>query len=137
MQGRVKTSRGVVELETSGIGIPILVLHGSPGGLDGAKAMSHFLDPEIFQIIFLSRPGYMNTPLHPNDTSIDSEADLLAAVLDVINVARAGVLSWSGAPCALSNQVKPISSLLCHGLHHHGSLHHGFRPMALRLQFLS
>lgn len=96
MSGLVTTSRGVVELKTLGIGVPVLVLHGSPGGLDGAEAMSRFLDPRTFQTILISRPGYLGTPLDREDTSIDFEADLLAAVLDFVNVGRAGVLAWSG-----------------------------------------
>ncbi|KAK3180089.1 hypothetical protein K4F52_008489 [Lecanicillium sp. MT-2017a] len=92
----VHTTAGPVEAEVSGSGIPILILHGTPGGIDAARSMSRFLDKDIFQVICLSRPGYLNTPLHPAHRSIDAEADLLAALLDALKVPRAGVLAWSG-----------------------------------------
>jgi pimeloyl-ACP methyl ester carboxylesterase len=72
------------------------VVHGSPGGVDGATMMAAFLPPDQFRVIACSRPGYLGTPLDRADTSIDHEADLLAAVLDTLAVGRAGVLAWSG-----------------------------------------
>ncbi|OKL56777.1 hypothetical protein UA08_07811 [Talaromyces atroroseus] len=92
----VYTSAGPVEAEVSGWGIPILILHGSPGGIDAARAMSQFLDRDKFKVICLSRPGYLNTPLSPVHHSIDAEADLLVALLDAFRIPRVGVLAWSG-----------------------------------------
>ncbi len=92
----IHTTAGLVEAEVSGSGIPILILHGSPGGIDAARSMSHFLDKDRFKIICLSRPGYLNTPLSPVNRSIDAEADLLVALLDALRIPRAGVLAWSG-----------------------------------------
>jgi pimeloyl-ACP methyl ester carboxylesterase len=92
----ISTAAGPVEVEEHGSGTPVLVLHGSPGGIDAARAMSRFLPENTFRTICLSRPGYLGTPLDPADPSIDREADLLAALLDEVGVARAGVLAWSG-----------------------------------------
>lgn len=92
----ISTAMGVVEVEEHGSGVPVLVIHGSPGGIDAARAMGSFLPPDRFHTIALSRPGYLGTPLDPTDTSIDHEADLLAALLDTLDVERAGVLAWSG-----------------------------------------
>jgi len=92
----VHTTAGLVEAEVSGSGIPILILHGSPGGIDSARSMSHFLDKDRFKIICLSRPGYLNTPLSPVHHSIDAEADLLVALLDALRIERTGLLAWSG-----------------------------------------
>ncbi|KAE8449156.1 hypothetical protein EG329_008540 [Mollisiaceae sp. DMI_Dod_QoI] len=92
----VQTAAGLVEAEVSGSGIPILILHGSPGGIDAARSMSRFLDKDRFKIICLSRPGYLNTPLSPVNRSIDAEADLVVALLDALQIPRAGVLAWSG-----------------------------------------
>lgn len=92
----VHTAAGLVEAEVSGSGIPILILHGSPGGIDAARSMSRFLDKNRFKIICLSRPGYLNTPLSPVHRSIDAEADLVVALLDALQIPRAGVLAWSG-----------------------------------------
>lgn len=92
----ITTAAGVVELEAHGSGRPIIVLHGSPGGVDGARAMSRFLPEDAFRTICVSRPGYLGTPPDSADPSIDRESDLLAAVLDAAGVNRAGVLAWSG-----------------------------------------
>lgn len=92
----VDTALGPIEAETRGTGVPVLVLHGTPGGIDAARAMSRFLPEDTFETICISRPGYLATPLDPADASIDHEADLLAALLDTLGVACAGVLAWSG-----------------------------------------
>lgn len=92
----ITTAAGVVEVEVRGRGTPVIVVHGSPGGIDAARAMGRFLPEDRFRTIALSRPGYLGTPLDASDTSIDHEADLLAAVLDTQGVDRAGVLAWSG-----------------------------------------
>lgn len=83
-----------VEYETSGDGPAVLVLHGSPGGIDQARTMARFL-PADLQAIVLSRPGYLGTPLGELG-AIDAQADLYAALLDELGVERAAVLAWSG-----------------------------------------
>lgn len=94
----IQTAAGPIEVKVLGSGIPILVMHGSPGGLDSAMAMSRFLlDQEgEFQTICFSRMGYLSTPLSQDDSSINAEADLIAALLDTLDISRAGVLAWSG-----------------------------------------
>jgi pimeloyl-ACP methyl ester carboxylesterase len=92
----ITTALGTVEVEVHGSGTPVVIVHGSPGGVDGAQMMGQFLPSDRFQTIALSRPGYLGTPLILADTSIDHEADLLAAVLDTVGVDRAGVFAWSG-----------------------------------------
>lgn len=92
----ITTPLGPVQVEVHGSGIPVIVVHGSPGGVDAAQMMSRFLPTDRFQAIAISRPGYLGTPLNSTDSSIDHEADLLAAVLDAVGVARAGVFAWSG-----------------------------------------
>lgn len=92
----ITTALGPVEVETRGSGTPVILVHGSPGGVDGARMMGRFLPSDRFRTIALSRPGYLGTPLDAADTSIDHEADLLAAVLDALGVERAGVFAWSG-----------------------------------------
>jgi hypothetical protein len=39
----ITTAAGAVEVETHGSGTPVIVVHGSPGGVDAARAMSRFL----------------------------------------------------------------------------------------------
>ena len=55
----VMTAAGDVELEERGSGTPVLVVHGSPGGIDAARAMGRFLPEDRFRVIALSRPGYL------------------------------------------------------------------------------
>lgn len=90
------TSRGPVEVAERGRGTPVLVLHGTPGGIDAADAMGRFLPSESFRVITLSRPGYLGTPLSSGPT-LDEQADLFAAVLDALGLEVGAVLAWSGA----------------------------------------
>ncbi|MCJ1713628.1 alpha/beta fold hydrolase [Curtobacterium sp. VKM Ac-2922] len=91
-------SDGAARVETAvrGAGVPVLVLHGSPGGIDAAMVMSRFLPEDRFRTVLVSRPGYLGTALDPEHASIDDEADLLAGVLDDLGIERVGVLAWSG-----------------------------------------
>jgi pimeloyl-ACP methyl ester carboxylesterase len=91
----VDTALGAIEMASVGAGVPVLVVHGSPGGIDAAALMSRFLPREQFRTILVSRPGYLGTPLAGRE-SIDQQADLLAALLDALGVDRAAVLTWSG-----------------------------------------
>ena len=89
----VNTATGPIEYATIGDGPPVLVVHGSPGGIDQAALMARFL-PGVTAIV-VSRPGYLGTDLGDRRT-IDQQADLLAALLDHLGVLSAGVLAWSG-----------------------------------------
>jgi pimeloyl-ACP methyl ester carboxylesterase len=91
----VRTSRGPIEYAVVGAGSPVLVLHGTPGGIDAAQLMARFLPKDAFAAVLVSRPGYMDTPLGASP-SIDGEADLLAALLDELGIESAGVHCWSG-----------------------------------------
>ena len=91
----VETSRGPVEYAEVGTGTPVLVVHGTPGGIDAAALMARILPRDGIRAILLSRPGYLGTALDGRAT-IDEQADLLAALLDHLGVDRTGVYSWSG-----------------------------------------
>lgn len=91
----IDTSLGPVEVARTGVGPPVLVVHGMPGGSDQAVAMGRFLVNEGFSVVAPSRPGYLGTPLSGRE-SIDAQADLLAAVLDALEHDRVGLLTWSG-----------------------------------------
>lgn len=95
----VPTRLGPIECSRVGAGHPVVVLHGSPGGIDAADVMARFLPREEISAILLSRPGYLGTPLGDNRT-IDAQADLVVALLDALGIDQAGVLAWSGGgPC--------------------------------------
>lgn len=91
----VRTARGPIEYAVVGTGVPVLVLHGSPGGIDAAQLMARFLPKQDFAAVLVSRPGYIDTPLGA-DPTIDGETDLLVALLDELGVDRVGVHCWSG-----------------------------------------
>ncbi len=91
----VETAMGPVEYAVLGHGAPVLVLHGSPGGIDAAALMAGFLPRDRIAAVVFSRPGYLGTPLAGRET-IDQQADLAVALLDVLEMPRAGILSWSG-----------------------------------------
>jgi pimeloyl-ACP methyl ester carboxylesterase len=90
-----ETTRGPVEYAVLGRGHPVVVLHGSPGGIDSAALMAGFLPRDEIAALVWSRPGYLGTPLAGRET-IDEQADLAVALLDSLGLERAGVLSWSG-----------------------------------------
>ncbi len=95
----IDTRLGPVEYARVGTGRPVVVLHGSPGGIDAAELMARFLPRDRTSAILLSRPGYLGTELGENRT-IDQQADLVVALLDALGIESAGVLSWSGGgPC--------------------------------------
>jgi pimeloyl-ACP methyl ester carboxylesterase len=90
-----QTTLGPIEYAVVGTGAPVLVLHGSPGGIDAAELMARILPRDGVSAILLSRPGYLGTPL-AGRTTFDDQADLMAALLDHLGIARAGVYTWSG-----------------------------------------
>jgi pimeloyl-ACP methyl ester carboxylesterase len=90
-----ETALGPVEYAVVGTGAPVLVVHGTPGGIDAAALMARVLPRDGISAILLSRPGYLGTDLGAR-TTVDQQADLLAALLDHLGIARAGVYTWSG-----------------------------------------
>lgn len=99
----LSTDVGPVEVSDHGHGPPVLVLHGSPGGIDVAELMGRFLLLRDCRVIALSRPGYLATPLLPGTRDPEGQADLAAAALDELGLDQVGVFGWSGAgPTAYS-----------------------------------
>ncbi len=90
-----ETALGPVEFAVVGTGAPVVVLHGSPGGIDAAALMAGFLPDDRISAVLLSRPGYLGTELGDR-AGVDQQADLIAALLDHLGIERAGVFSWSG-----------------------------------------
>lgn len=98
----VLTARGPVESVVRGSGPAVVVLHGSPGGLDQAELMGGFLLDHGFSVVALSRPGYGGTPMLTGLESPAAQADQVAALLDALGIGRAGVFAWSGGgPAAI------------------------------------
>ena len=104
-QGRsaavINTERGHVEVAREGDGTPVLVIHGGPGGFDQGLMYGRHLRDNGCEVITLSRPGYLRTPLSSGRTPTE-QADLYAAVLDTLEIDRITVLGYSsGGPSAL------------------------------------
>ena len=97
----INTERGHVEVAREGDGTPVLVIHGGPGGFDQGLMYSRHLRDNGCELVALSRPGYLRTPLSSGRTPTE-QADLYAAVLDALKIDRITVLGYSaGGPSAL------------------------------------
>lgn len=97
------TPHGAVEYAEAGSGPAILALHGGMGGYDQGLLLTRaaLADADRYRTIAVSRPGYLGTPLD-SDATPAQQADLYAALLDRLGVARCVVISVSaGGPSAL------------------------------------
>lgn len=97
----IRTSRGEAQLARRGQGPPVLVSHGGPGGFDLGLGWSQHLVEGGCEVLAVSRPGYLRTPLSSGRDPAN-QADLYAAVLDELHIERAAILGFSsGGPCAV------------------------------------
>ena len=88
-----QTTLGPVEYSTRGEGPIILCLHGMPGIHDGALNLFDSFVDKGFKVLCPSRPGYGRTPAA---ASYAESADLMAALLDVLQIDRVAVYGVSG-----------------------------------------
>jgi 2-hydroxy-6-oxonona-2,4-dienedioate hydrolase len=89
----VMTSKGPVEIAERGSGDPVLVVQGSTGGYNLGLYLAW---PETdFHYIIPSRPGFLRTPLK-NAVTPEQQADLLANLLDSMQIQRVPVIALSG-----------------------------------------
>ncbi|MDM7893178.1 alpha/beta fold hydrolase [Curtobacterium caseinilyticum] len=90
------TGADTTAVAVRGTGAPVLVLHGTPGGIEAAEVMARFLPSDRFRVVTVARPGYPGSPLVAGGSSLDDEADRYAALLDGLGLDRVAVLAWSG-----------------------------------------
>ncbi|MDO8188340.1 alpha/beta hydrolase [Conexibacter sp. JD483] len=133
----IETALGPVEHAVLGDGPPVLVVHGSPGGIDAAEIMARFLVAAGRKAILLSRPGYLGSELGDR-TTIDQQADLLAALLDALAIERAGVLAWSGGGpssyrLAVRHPQRVSGLVVCAGVSH--AIEEPQEPLSDKLMF--
>jgi 2-hydroxy-6-oxonona-2,4-dienedioate hydrolase len=77
----------------------VQISHGTMGGYDQALVFARLLGAG-FRLIAVSRFGYLRSSL-PNDLSPAAQADLFAALLDVLTIRRVALLGGSaGGPAA-------------------------------------
>lgn len=91
----VLTRLGPVEYSEYGDGPAIVSLHGAMGGFDQSRILAQTIGGEGFRHIAISRPGYLGTPLN-SMKSPEAQADLVAALLDELEIESAAVLAVSG-----------------------------------------
>lgn len=87
------TSAGLVEVEVTGSGPDVLVLHGTYGGFDQGTWLAKALELRGHRVISISRPGYLGTPDRP---SLDGAVELCVATLAALGAERAAVIGISG-----------------------------------------
>lgn len=88
----IDTKNGTIEFSLTGIGIPILFVHGGHGNCNETLFHKGF-DLNNFSLIIPSRPGYGETPLSTNYSPKDT-SDLFIAILDklkIVNVVLIGI----------------------------------------------
>lgn len=90
----IATARGPIEAATVWQGAPALLLHGGMGGQDQALILASALGLTDCNVIAVSRPGYLGTPLSSGATP-EAQADLYAALLDSLGIGRALVVAVS------------------------------------------
>ncbi len=96
-----ETARGPVEYGITGQGPAVIYAHGTPGGYDQGLAFAQFISDAQCTFISPSRPGYLRTPLS-SGASPEEQADLYAALLDVLGIEQANIIGFSGGgPSAL------------------------------------
>lgn len=97
----IATACGPIEYAVAGKGAPVLVVHGAGGGFDQGMNFAEPLVNAGFQVIAMSRFGYLRTPM-PSDASPAAQADAHACLLDALAIKQAAVIGASaGAPSSM------------------------------------
>lgn len=89
----IETDCGPIEYAVVGEGYPVLVVHGDMGGFDQGLMQTHLIDAG-FQVISVSRFGYLRTPM-PAEVSVTRQADAHACLLDALGIQQAAVFAFS------------------------------------------
>lgn len=97
----ITTAEGNVEYDlTEGEGPVVMAVHAGLGGVDQGRLINDWLVRNGYRVLSSSRPGYLGTPLASGET-FEEQADLLAALLDALNIKKVIVTSLSaGGPAA-------------------------------------
>jgi pimeloyl-ACP methyl ester carboxylesterase len=102
----VATACGPIEVADVWEGAPVLVVHGGMGGQDQGLILAKALGLSDHRVLSVSRPGYLGTPL-ASGVSPQAQADLYAALLDTLGIARVVVVAVSaGGVSALEFAVR-------------------------------
>lgn len=97
----IETDCGTIEYARIGDGAPILVVHGVFGGFDQGLEAAKDLIEKGYQVIAVSRFGYLRSPL-PENATLDMQVDLFTCLLDELGIQQTAVLGVSsGATSAI------------------------------------
>jgi pimeloyl-ACP methyl ester carboxylesterase len=90
----LETASGPVEVAEAGHGHAVLIVHGTPGDWQQARALATDL-AVTHRVLLPSRPGYGRTPL-PTGRSPREQGAAHAALLDALGIESAAVIGVSG-----------------------------------------
>jgi pimeloyl-ACP methyl ester carboxylesterase len=97
----IETDCGPIEYARVGDGYPVLVVHGALGGFDQGLFSTRNLIDAGYQVIAVSRFGYLRSPI-PENATLDMQVDRFACLLDEMDIQQAAVLGLSsGATSAI------------------------------------
>jgi pimeloyl-ACP methyl ester carboxylesterase len=89
------TALGVMQYAEIGEGPVVVSLHGAMGGYDQGLILAQTIGNAGYRYLAVSRPGYLGTPF-TSGKSPEQQGDLIAALLDELGIAQAGVMAVSG-----------------------------------------
>jgi pimeloyl-ACP methyl ester carboxylesterase len=102
----ISTRCGPIEVQQAGVGMPLLMIHGSGGGHDQGMAWARPLVDQGVRVIAMSRFGYLRTP-RPADASPEAQADAHVCLLDALGIRAAAVMGVSaGGPSAMQTAIR-------------------------------
>lgn len=113
----IETDCGMIEYARVGDGYPVLVVHGDMGGFDQGLMLAKQVIDSGFQVISVSRFGYLRTPM-PAEISVTMQADAYACLLDALGIQQAAVFAFSaGATSSIrfaARHPQRVSALILH-----------------------
>jgi pimeloyl-ACP methyl ester carboxylesterase len=113
----IETDCGMIEYARAGDGYPVLVVHGDMGGFDQGLMLAKQVIDSGFQVISVSRFGYLRTPM-PAEISVTMQADAYACLLDALGIQQAAVFAFSaGATSSIrfaARHPQRVSALILH-----------------------
>jgi len=92
---RAETALGIAEYAEIADGPVVVAVHGAMGGYDQSLILAQTIGDSGYRYIAMSRPGYLGTPIGSGRSPLQ-QGDLIAALLDTLGIAKAGVLAVSG-----------------------------------------
>ncbi len=91
----IETACGPIEYARVGDGYPVLVVHGTFGGFDQGMLTAKPVIDAGFQVISVSRFGYLRSPV-PENANVALQADAYACLLDRLGIQKVALLTVSG-----------------------------------------